>query len=57
MTLLILGRGLAGYTPTASGRELVYSIYVQTVPVADFQGVFTAIKDQGTMLESIYERN
>src|SRR5262249_2186962 len=54
---IILGRGLAGYTPTASGRELVYSIYVQTVPVADILGLFTPIKDQGAMLEIIYERN
>ena len=54
---IILGRGLAGYTPTASGRELVYSIYVNTVPIADVLDVFTPIKDQGTMLEIIYERN
>ena len=54
---VILGRGLAGYTPTASGRELVYSIYVQTVPIADVLAVFTPIKDQGTMVEIIYERN
>ena len=55
--IMILGRGLAGYTPTASGRQLVYSIYVETVPVADFEGLFTVIKDQGTMLGIIYERN
>jgi D-alanyl-D-alanine carboxypeptidase/D-alanyl-D-alanine-endopeptidase (penicillin-binding protein 4) len=54
---IILGRGLAGYMPTASGRELVYSLYVQTVPIADVLAVFTPIKDQGTMLEIIYERN
>jgi len=54
---IILGRGLAGYLPTSSGRELVYSIYVQTVPIADVTAVFTPIKDQGTMLESIYARN
>jgi D-alanyl-D-alanine carboxypeptidase len=54
---VILGRGLAGYTPTASGRELVYSIYVQTVPIADVPALFTPIKDQGTMLEAIYARN
>jgi D-alanyl-D-alanine carboxypeptidase/D-alanyl-D-alanine-endopeptidase (penicillin-binding protein 4) len=54
---MILGRGLAGYTPTASGRELAYSIFVNTVPLADVSDVFTPIKDQGTMLESIYERN
>jgi serine-type D-Ala-D-Ala carboxypeptidase/endopeptidase (penicillin-binding protein 4) len=55
--IMILGRGLAGYTPTASGRQLVYSIYVESVPVADFEGLFTVIKDQGDMLGSIYERN
>ena len=54
---IILGRGLAGYTPTASGRELVYSIYVQTVPIADVLAVYTPIQDQGTMLEAIYEHN
>jgi serine-type D-Ala-D-Ala carboxypeptidase/endopeptidase (penicillin-binding protein 4) len=55
--IMVLGRGLGGYSPTASGREIVYSIYVETVPVADFEGLFTVIKDQGTMLETIYERN
>jgi serine-type D-Ala-D-Ala carboxypeptidase/endopeptidase (penicillin-binding protein 4) len=55
--IMILGRGLGGYTPAASGRELVYSIYVESVPVADFEGLFTVIKDQGTMLETVYERN
>jgi D-alanyl-D-alanine carboxypeptidase/D-alanyl-D-alanine-endopeptidase (penicillin-binding protein 4) len=55
--IVVLGRGLGGYTPTASGRELVYSIYVESVPVADFEDLFTVIKDQGTMLEIIYERN
>jgi D-alanyl-D-alanine carboxypeptidase/D-alanyl-D-alanine-endopeptidase (penicillin-binding protein 4) len=54
---IILGRGLAGYTPTASGRDLVYSIYVNTVPIADVLAVYTPIQDQGTMLEIIYERN
>src|SRR5262249_29099169 len=54
---IILGRGLAGYMPTASGRELVYSIFVQTVPLTDVLEVFTPIKDQGTMLGIIYERN
>jgi hypothetical protein len=43
--------------PTRSGRELVYSIYVQTVPIADVEAVFTPIKDQGRMVEIIYERN
>lgn len=55
--IMILGRGLAGYMPTASGRELVYSIYVQSVPISDIEALFTPIKDQGTMLEIIYERN
>ena len=32
-------------------------VIVETVPVADIQGLFTVIKDQGTMLESIYARN
>jgi D-alanyl-D-alanine carboxypeptidase/D-alanyl-D-alanine-endopeptidase (penicillin-binding protein 4) len=54
---VILGRGLAGYMPTASGRELVYSIYVQTVPIADVLALFTPIQDQGRMLGIIYERN
>jgi D-alanyl-D-alanine carboxypeptidase/D-alanyl-D-alanine-endopeptidase (penicillin-binding protein 4) len=54
---IILGRGLAGYTPTASGRDLVYAIFVQTVPIADVEAVYTPIKDQGTMLEIIYARN
>lgn len=54
---MILGRGLAGYMPTASGRELVYSIFVETVPLADVPALFTPIKDQGTMVEIIYARN
>jgi D-alanyl-D-alanine carboxypeptidase/D-alanyl-D-alanine-endopeptidase (penicillin-binding protein 4) len=54
---IILGRGLAGFLPTASGRELVYGIFVQTVPIADVEALFVPIKDQGTMLGIIYERN
>jgi GTPase involved in cell partitioning and DNA repair len=29
----------------------------RTLVVADIPGLFTVIKDQGTMLEIIYERN
>ncbi len=42
---------------TRSGRALVFSIYVQNVPAKDFTDIFIPIKDQGTMVESIYARN
>jgi len=55
--IMILGRGLAGYMSTKSGRELTFSIYVQNVPAAQFDDVFVPIKDQGTMAAAIFERN
>lgn len=55
--IMTLGRGLAGYMATQSGRALVFSVYVQDVPAEQFEDIFVPIKDQGTMVEAIYEQN
>jgi D-alanyl-D-alanine carboxypeptidase/D-alanyl-D-alanine-endopeptidase (penicillin-binding protein 4) len=55
--IMTLGRGLGGYMSTLSGRDLVFSIYVQNVPAEQFNDVFIPIQDQGAMVAAIYERN
>jgi D-alanyl-D-alanine carboxypeptidase len=55
--VVILGRGLAGYMATQSGRQLVLSIYVQNAPIKQVEDVMLIIKDQGTMVTAIYEHN
>jgi D-alanyl-D-alanine carboxypeptidase/D-alanyl-D-alanine-endopeptidase (penicillin-binding protein 4) len=55
--IMTLGRGLGGYMTTKSGRPLVFSVYVQNVPAEKFDDVFIPIKDQGTMVETIYLQN
>ena len=55
--IMTLGRGLAGYVTTQSGRQLVFSIYVQNVPAKKFEDLFVTIKDQGAMVEAIFVRN
>jgi D-alanyl-D-alanine carboxypeptidase/D-alanyl-D-alanine-endopeptidase (penicillin-binding protein 4) len=55
--VMILGRGLAGYMTTRSGRALVFSIYVQNMAAQQLEDVFIPIKDQGTMVEAIFDLN
>jgi serine-type D-Ala-D-Ala carboxypeptidase/endopeptidase (penicillin-binding protein 4) len=55
--IMTLGRGLGGYMTTQSGRSLVFSVYAQNVPAENFDDLLALIKDQGTMVETIYLQN
>ena len=54
---LTMVRALAGYLTAKSGRELIFTIYVSDVPLADVLDVLTIIKEQGSIAEVIYELN
>lgn len=55
--LLIMTRALAGYMTSASGRELIFTIYVNDVPAADLDGMVSLIQQQGAIAEIIYAQN
>lgn len=52
--LLIMTRALAGYMAAASGRELIFTIYVNDVPAADLDVMLDVIHQQGTIAEIIH---
>jgi D-alanyl-D-alanine carboxypeptidase/D-alanyl-D-alanine-endopeptidase (penicillin-binding protein 4) len=54
---LTMVRALAGYLTARSGRELIFTIYVSDVPLADTLEILTVIKEQGSIAEVIYELN
>ncbi|MDQ3695256.1 MAG: D-alanyl-D-alanine carboxypeptidase/D-alanyl-D-alanine-endopeptidase [Chloroflexota bacterium] len=54
---LVMTRALAGYMTARSGRELIFAIYVNDVPIAAVSDLFTLITEQGTIAEIIFEQN
>ena len=53
--MMVTGKGLAGYMTTASGRRLVFAIYVNNVEVKDAGGV-TAVGDAlGAIAAAAYD--
>ena len=40
--------------PTASGRELVYALYVMNVPLNQVEDLFPVMANLGAMAEQIY---
>lgn len=54
---IVMTRALTGYMTTTSGRDLIYAIYVNDVPVASIDELFTILEDQGAMVEAIFEQN
>jgi D-alanyl-D-alanine carboxypeptidase/D-alanyl-D-alanine-endopeptidase (penicillin-binding protein 4) len=54
---LTMVRALAGYLTAASGRELIFTIYVSDVPLTDALDVLNIIKEQGVIAEVIWEHN
>ena len=53
---LVMTRSLAGYMTGRSGRELVFGIYLNSVPLASLDEVLTVITEHGAIAEAIYER-
>src|SRR5207249_4810996 len=54
---MVMTRGLAGYMTTRSGREVVFATYVNYVPAAGLDDVELVIKEQGAMIEAIFNHN
>jgi D-alanyl-D-alanine carboxypeptidase/D-alanyl-D-alanine-endopeptidase (penicillin-binding protein 4) len=54
---MVMTRGLAGYMTSQSGRELVFAVYVNHVPAAGLDDVLAVFKEQGTMVETIFNSN
>ena len=55
--LVVMARALAGYMTTRSGREVVFATYLNYIPAAGLDDVQTVIKEQGGMLEAIFDHN
>ena len=54
---IVMTRALAGYMTAKSGRNLIFAIYVNDVPVATIDELFPILEEQGTMVEIIFEQN
>jgi len=46
---LIKGQGFAGYIHAQSGRNLIYHVVVNNVPITDFNQVLDIFQDEGTI--------
>jgi D-alanyl-D-alanine carboxypeptidase/D-alanyl-D-alanine-endopeptidase (penicillin-binding protein 4) len=56
--VVLMTRALAGYMTARSGRELTFAIYVNDVPLVEFeQDLFAILKEQGTIAEALYARH
>jgi D-alanyl-D-alanine carboxypeptidase/D-alanyl-D-alanine-endopeptidase (penicillin-binding protein 4) len=53
---LVMTRALAGYMTGRSGREVVFGIYLNNVPLASLDEVLTVITEHGAIAAAIYER-
>ena len=52
--LILMVRGNAGYLTGASGREMVFGLYVMYVPMMAIEDIFDILKDLGSIVEEIY---
>lgn len=51
---LLLAKGLAGYVDTASGRRLVFAVYVNNVPYRNLAGVMAVGHDLAVLTEAMH---
>ncbi len=51
---LVMARALAGYMVTGSGRELVFAVYLNNLPIATVPEVLDVIVEHGKVVEAIY---
>jgi serine-type D-Ala-D-Ala carboxypeptidase/endopeptidase (penicillin-binding protein 4) len=52
--LFLMAEAMAGYMTSQSGRELVYSIFMNHLPIASVDDVFSENKKQGLIAQSIF---
>lgn len=53
---LVMTRALAGYMTGKSGREVVFGIYLNNVPLASLDDIFPVLTEHGAIAEAIFER-
>jgi D-alanyl-D-alanine carboxypeptidase/D-alanyl-D-alanine-endopeptidase (penicillin-binding protein 4) len=53
---VVMTRALAGYMTGQSGREVVFGVYLNNMPLASLDDVLTVITEHGAIVEAIYER-
>lgn len=53
---VVMTRALAGYLTGRSGRECVFGVYINNVPVGGLDDILTLIKEHGSIVEAIYDR-
>ncbi len=53
--LLLLSKALAGYMNTSSGRQVVFSMFVNNVPIDQTDDMFLIMNDQAKICERVYE--
>ncbi|MEW6365949.1 MAG: D-alanyl-D-alanine carboxypeptidase/D-alanyl-D-alanine-endopeptidase [Acidobacteriota bacterium] len=51
---LLLGKGLAGYVDAASGRRLVFAVYVNNAPYQDIDGIMDVGRDLARLTEAMH---
>lgn len=54
---IMLAKGLAGYITTAKGRQLVFALYVNNIPMQTIADLGRIGSDQGRICEVIYLNN
>ena len=54
---VVMTRALAGYLTGKSGREVIFGLYLNNVPLADVGDLFTVITDHGAIVEAIFEQS
>ncbi|MDZ4172508.1 MAG: D-alanyl-D-alanine carboxypeptidase/D-alanyl-D-alanine-endopeptidase [Methanobacteriaceae archaeon] len=54
-SLVLLSKGMSGYMTTKSGRKLIFSIYVNNVPIGGVEDTTLVLKDMASVMEKIYE--
>jgi D-alanyl-D-alanine carboxypeptidase len=53
--VMLMTRGNAGYLTGASGRQMVFGLYVMYVPLSGINDLFEILQDLGSIVEVIYE--
>jgi D-alanyl-D-alanine carboxypeptidase/D-alanyl-D-alanine-endopeptidase (penicillin-binding protein 4) len=55
---LVMCRALAGYMTTQSGRDLVFAVYLNNLPIENIgEDVLNVITEHGAVVEAIFEAN
>jgi len=53
---VVMTRALAGYLTGRSGRECVFGVYINNVPVGGLDDILTLITEHGSIVEAIHDR-